>query len=125
MSEYIVDYCNVNIVTDKPANPYKIKRFEITLEERGEIVRCRDCKHYREVRMADGTTSHRCSGVMAFVDNPTDGFCAWGERADRETVEVWKPASPEDVTNHFLTCKCGEELETEGKCPSCGRWVHD
>lgn len=47
-----------------------------------EIVRCRDCKHYRDVRMANGTTSHKCSGVMAFVDNSPDGFCAWGTRKD-------------------------------------------
>ena len=51
-------------------------------QRREPIVRCRDCKHFAEVRMADGTTSHRCSGVMAFVDNAPDNFCAWGVRKD-------------------------------------------
>ena len=96
MSEYIVDYCNVNIVTDKPANPYKIKRFEITLEERGEIVRCRDCKSYCE-GSDDFCTFDWCDYWDAGVESP-DGFCAWGEKADRETVEVWQPSSPDDVT---------------------------
>ena len=45
-----------------------------------EVVRCRDCKHFAEVRMADGTTSHRCSGVMAFVDNTPEDYCSWGRR---------------------------------------------
>ena len=50
-----------------------------------------------------------------------EAIAAWNTRA----VETWQPWSPDDVTCHFLTCKCGEELESEGKCPSCGRWVHD
>lgn len=47
-----------------------------------KIVRCRDCKHWREIAMADGTKGHRCSGAMAFVECSPDGFCAWGERKE-------------------------------------------
>lgn len=45
-----------------------------------EIVRCKDCKHYREVSMSDGSKGHRCSGVFAFVECSPNGFCSWGER---------------------------------------------
>lgn len=49
-----------------------------------EIVRCRDCKHYRD---------HMWIVITDFIDvclfwhgEPTqveaDGFCAWGERRD-------------------------------------------
>lgn len=47
-----------------------------------EVVRCRDCAHFRETRMYDGSTGRRCSGVMAFIEPNPDGFCAWGERHD-------------------------------------------
>ena len=92
-------------------------------EVHGDIVRCRDCKHYDPKWKHDTYDAYWCHEWVMYTD--ADGYCHKGERNDRETVEVWQPASPEDVTRHFLTCKCGEELETEGKCPSCGRWVHD
>lgn len=47
---------------------------------REEVVRCRDCKHWRETPMADGSKGHRRSGVMTFVEPDPDGFCSWGER---------------------------------------------
>ena len=73
-------------------------------EQREEVVRCIDCKHYDE---SDAGCSYfvLAKNKLLHIGNP-DGFCAWGERK-------------------WLTCKCGEELESEGKCPSCGRWVHD
>ena len=43
-------------------------------------VRCCECVHWREVRMADGTVTHRCSGVMAYVTPDEDGYCKWGRR---------------------------------------------
>lgn len=43
-------------------------------------VRCGECVHWREVRMADGTVMHRCSGVMAYVTPDEDGYCKWGRR---------------------------------------------
>lgn len=65
-----------------------------------DIVRCKDCKHYRE----------RMNGCVKFGDEPRDeyanvepdGFCAWGERRELEAVEVWKQWSADDVT-------CSEE----------------
>lgn len=52
---------------------------------REAIVRCGECVHWREVRMADGTVTHRCSGVMAYVTPDEDGYCKWGRRADDES----------------------------------------
>ena len=69
----------------------------IELPKLAEVVRCIDCKHYDWPMMCERTGDDMVG---------PDGFCAWGERKR-------------------LTCKCGEELESEGKCPSCGRWVHD
>jgi len=62
------------------------------------IVRCRDCKWYdvfSSLCMRDMPFPNLC----VFSVTP-DGFCAWGERADKQTVEVWQPASSEDVTCH-------------------------
>ena len=99
MSEYIVDGRNI-IIARQGKTPHWT-----------EVVRCRDCK-YCEVQTVCYSSNPYfvcladwCEG--ADHDNPiveSDGFCAWGER-------------------RWLTCKCGEELESEGKCPSCGRWV--
>ena len=44
-----------------------------------EIVRCRDCIHFRTDNPKTSAPS-RCSGVFAFVHPDPDGFCAWGER---------------------------------------------
>ena len=57
------------------------------------IVRCRDCKH--------SDKAYWCKHFGSYGDLPPvtpDGFCAWGERNDGETVEVWKQSSPDDVT---------------------------
>lgn len=50
-------------------------------EHREEIVRCRDCKHYREhefVLITD--VSDVCLFWAEGVKVAPDGFCAWGER---------------------------------------------
>ena len=77
-----------------------------------QVVRCRDCKYLetQTVSFSDKPLfvciAEWCIGAEG--DNPLvepDGFCAWGERA-------------------WVTCKCGEELESFGRvrtCPSCGR----
>ena len=57
---------------------YDIDDGWIAEEYREEIVRCRDCRHYRE----------RVNGCVEFGDESRgeyakvepDGFCAWGER---------------------------------------------
>lgn len=52
-----------------------------------EIVRCRDCEHYRFVDRSDifHDERHNDSFCLRFVDGKRmevepDGFCAWGER---------------------------------------------
>lgn len=52
-----------------------------------EVVRCRDCKHYRFVDRSDifHDERHNDSFCLRFVDGKrmeveADGFCAWGER---------------------------------------------
>lgn len=89
------------------------------------LVRCRDCYFGKKVHWPTNSKTPSdwldCVGPMVETwdywndepkDNPVppNGFCAWGERAD-----------------NFATCKCGEDIETNGResvtCPSCGRVV--
>lgn len=44
---------------------------------REEVVRCRDCSHWRRPSSRDRS---RCTGAMAFVEPTPGGFCAWAER---------------------------------------------
>lgn len=47
------------------------------------IVRCRDCKHYREHEWV--LITDICDVCMFFADGvkvSPDGFCAWGERKE-------------------------------------------
>lgn len=55
---------------------------------REEIVRCKDCKHFRFVDRSDifHDERHNDSFCLRFVDGKRmevepDGFCAWGEPA--------------------------------------------
>lgn len=48
-----------------------------------EVVRCRDCIHFRPDNPSTHTPS-KCSGVFAFVHPDPDGFCSWGRRADED-----------------------------------------
>lgn len=95
MSEYIME-----------SVPLPIIREESQLVMRGEIVRCKDCKHYidGECMVDDG------NGDYLRLTVPPTHFCAWGER-------------------RFTTCKCGEEIELGDResavCPSCGRTVRE
>lgn len=45
-----------------------------------EVIRCRDCKHFRKVPYHDGSIKTKCSGVFTFIEPNPDGFCAWAER---------------------------------------------
>ena len=47
--------------------------------QREEIVRCRDCIHFRPGKPKTSAPSRR-TGVFTFVHPDPDGFCAWGER---------------------------------------------
>ena len=69
------------------------------------IVRCRDC----EYADSDCMVCYRSGDIGDDVYYPEitpNGFCSWGKR------------EPE-----WLTCKCGHEMETDGICPMCGRYV--
>ena len=74
MSEYIVK-CKEHVSISGSTI-----QFPEYIDLNQEIVRCRDCKHYAPVKMADGTEEHRCSGVMACIKCTPETFCAWGER---------------------------------------------
>lgn len=73
MSEYIVD------IADNPS-------FGGVLITCGEIVRCRDCKHYYEAdnyHPQGNYISHCCKYFDSYNDEvEPDGFCAWGERKE-------------------------------------------
>lgn len=47
------------------------------VKRRGDLVRCRDCKHYTDDEME---YYHYCGSWCEQVE--PDGFCAWGERRD-------------------------------------------
>lgn len=106
MSEYIVDI--------PESYPFKIVQdgwhyhVECEYQQREEIVRCRDCKHYvRDTEPIDPGWPMMCEDTGRDMVEP-DGFCAWGTKTD------------------FVTCKCGEDIERIGRiqtCPSCGRKV--
>lgn len=84
MSEYIVDFGSLAMLS---------RIVESESNRLGEpVVRCRDCKSYGLGR--------RCGWSKRFVT--PDGFCAWRERRERESAEVWNQWSADDVT-------CSEE----------------
>ena len=65
MTEYIVDWDLLD---------------ETMQHVREKVVRCRDCKHYRE---SDATChSWQWHNWDAAIEVDPDGFCAWGERRD-------------------------------------------
>ena len=49
-------------------------------EVKGEIVRCRDCKHYENYTC----NSWQWHNWDAPIEVEPDGFCAWGERRKDE-----------------------------------------
>lgn len=74
MSEYIMKYVSKRMI-------------DAGVFERAEqIVRCRDCKHFRiepwdEVLAAQyGAPPITCERTGDMDDVEPDGFCAWGER---------------------------------------------
>lgn len=72
MREYIMAeverYCGKVLTTFGVANEYSVSE-----ERRENIVRCRDCKHFK---------SDICERVPYGIKVESDGFCAWGERKD-------------------------------------------
>ena len=74
MAEYVCE-----ITQDYPDIPWESDDYSGTVERREEVVRCRDCVHYRPEN-DDKRTPSRCTGVFAYVNPDADGFCAWGRR---------------------------------------------
>lgn len=68
-----------------------------------EIVRCKDCKRFKPqgtYRFDCGVVNKdTCEVIRGYVVqiNP-DGFCAWGEKREREYTEVRNQWSVNDVT---------------------------
>lgn len=76
MSEYIVDI--------PESYPFKIVKdgwhyhVECEYQQREEIVRCRDCRHFKK-----GEEEPPVDWCCYFHDEVTPlGFCAWGERSE-------------------------------------------
>lgn len=89
---------------------YDTKNGTFNTVKREEIVRCRDCKHYRFIDRSDifQDDRHNDSFCLRFVDGKRmevepDGFCAWGERK----VE-------DEATDYFSLFKCSHEVD--GRC---------
>ena len=83
MSEYIVDmYSEAAGVKCEP------------------VVRCRDCTYFDKYENDEISVCYRFDNEQPIVE--PDGFCAWGERRERESAEVWNQWSADDVT-------CSEE----------------
>lgn len=68
--EYIMaeveSYCGKVLTTWGMADEYSVSK-----EHREDIVRCRDCKHFK---------SDICGRVPYGIKAEPNGFCAWGER---------------------------------------------
>ena len=84
MSEYIIEWSGIGrqlaeLSYTKPQIvwPKYIRKERL----REEIVRCRDCKHYREHEWMIATdVSDVCFFFADGVKVAPDCFCAWGER---------------------------------------------
>ena len=75
MSEYV---CEVAFGVEVYGNGM-LRGYERIEERREEIVRCRDCVHWRKPNDYERS---KCTGAMAFVEPTCDGYCAWGERRE-------------------------------------------
>ena len=111
MSEYIIEWSGIGarivelIGSETPCLVVKRLRKERLREP---IVRCRDCVKWHHIDTLDGVRYGECD--------------EW-KRADSYCV----PATRENGFCAWATCKCGEDIETNGcewvVCPSCGRVI--
>lgn len=69
-----------HIKTAIDVDPWAKEMVEELLKEQPEIVRCKDCKHYKLYRgRVSGNLLHECEIFDLDIDEP-DWFCANGER---------------------------------------------
>lgn len=73
-----LNFIENGIYMDTEATEYTIKRFNnaVPAADVVEVVRCKDCKHYKD--------NHRCYSKYSNMDNyrsPND-YCSYGERED-------------------------------------------
>ena len=105
-TEYVVDFGDCRSNRFVGLNMVLIKQNGAKLHER--IVRCRDCVKWHHIDTLDGVRYGECD--------------EW-KRADSYCV----PATRENGFCAWATCKCGEDIETNGResvtCPSCGRVI--
>ena len=55
----------------------------ITNAPTAEVVRCKDCRHYREYAhssVRDCASWGKCKLISMDVDMPENGYCCYGER---------------------------------------------
>ena len=49
-----------------------------------EVVRCRDCKNYREYRFKNEPTGWgKCTAIAMDIDLAANDFCCYGERKEK------------------------------------------
>lgn len=97
-TEYVVDFGDYRSNRFVMLNMTLIKQNGAKLQER--IVRCRDCVYFDKYENDEISVCYRFDNEQPIVE--PDGFCAWGERRERESAEVWNQWSADDVT-------CSEE----------------
>lgn len=73
-TEYVVEN---PITIEGETESGKAIRYPTAIRE--EVVRCRDCAHWRKPTKHERS---KCTGAMAFVEPTPDGFCAWGKRRE-------------------------------------------
>ena len=84
MSEYIVDFGD-----DGKADVRMAMAMQHGAQVRGEIVRCRDCRHFTPKgthKFKNGeTNADYCAYIRGWMLQITpDGYCAWAERKEGE-----------------------------------------
>ena len=83
MSEYVVYLTQVETV--EGLGDLDTYAWLTALPVREQVVRCKDCKHYREhecILITD--VSDVCEFFSDGVKVEPNGFCSWGERRDGE-----------------------------------------
>ena len=84
MSEYIISSEQFERSIEAIAHDSSIPITEVYVSnvKLPEIVRCRDCKHYKAWVLARPQNGGDCRLNKNEVDVMPDGFCAWGERRE-------------------------------------------